>query len=108
MPNLAQDLLIGPCKQVWTFWVDMLIICVGMLDLWLGQGLGRSNFVAPGFSTGPEAHSFLALLRQNGPPGCKAYGWFVPLSRTLAHTRSWHVMAESSAVGLRSSSCFDS
>ncbi|CAE7733548.1 unnamed protein product [Symbiodinium necroappetens] len=31
-----EDLLIGPCKQVWTFWVDMLIICVGVLDLWLG------------------------------------------------------------------------
>ena len=56
VPNLVQDLLIGPCKQVWTFWVDMLIICVGVLDLWLGPGLGGSSFVVPGLSAGPEAH----------------------------------------------------
>jgi len=49
-----QALLIGPCKQVWTFWVDLLIILVGILDLWLSELV---------FGGSPEWAQYLGGLR---------------------------------------------
>ncbi|CAE7552961.1 Cacna1d [Symbiodinium pilosum] len=38
-----EDLLFGPCTAVWTFWVDLLIIVVGVLDLWICPQIFRAT-----------------------------------------------------------------